>query len=37
MWKKKAACILAVMALCGTIAASAANYTILEKADKVDP
>ena len=36
MWKKKVACILAVMALCGTMAAGAADYTILEKADKVE-
>ncbi|WP_370850853.1 hypothetical protein [Megasphaera sp.] len=36
MWKKKAACILAVMAVCGTMAAGAADYTILEKADKVE-
>lgn len=36
MWKKKMACALAVVALCGTMAASAANYTILEKAEKVE-
>lgn len=36
MWKKKMACVLAVVALCGTMAAGAADYTILEKADKVE-
>lgn len=36
MWKKKIACVLAVMALCGTITAGAANYTILEEAEKVE-
>ena len=36
MWKKKMACALAVVALCGTMAARAANYTILEKAEKVE-
>lgn len=36
MWKKKMAGILAVVALCGSMAVSAADYTILEKADKVE-
>ena len=36
MWRKKAACLLAVLAVCGTMAAGAADYTILEKAEKVD-
>ena len=36
MWKKKMACVLAIMALCGTMAAGAADYTILEKAEKVE-
>lgn len=36
MWKKKLACVLAVMAVCGTMAAGAADYTILEKAEKVE-
>lgn len=36
MWKKRIACLLAVMALCGTMAAGAADYTILEKAEKVE-
>lgn len=36
MWKKKMACVLAVVALCGTMAAGAADYTILEKANKVE-
>lgn len=36
MWKKKVSCLLAVMALCGVMTAGAADYTILEKADKVE-
>lgn len=36
MWRKKAACLLAVLAMCGTMAAGAADYTILEKAEKVE-
>ena len=36
MWKKKVSCLLAVMALCGAVTAGAADYTILEKADKVE-
>lgn len=36
MWKKKVSCLLAVMALCGAMTAGAADYTILEKADKVE-
>ena len=36
MWNKKASCLLAVLALCGTMAAGAADYTVLEKADKVE-
>lgn len=36
MWKKKVACVLAVMALCGAMTAGAADYTILEKAEKVE-
>ena len=36
MWKKKMAGLLAVVALCGSMAVSAADYTILEKADKVE-
>ena len=36
MWTKKVSCLLAVLALCGTMAAGAADYTVLEKADKVE-
>ena len=36
MWNKKVSCLLAVLALCGTMAAGAADYTVLEKADKVE-
>jgi hypothetical protein len=36
MVDKKIACVLAVMALCGTITAGAADYTILEEAEKVE-
>lgn len=36
MWKKKMAGLMAVIALCGSMAVSAADYTILEKADKVE-
>lgn len=36
MWNKKASCILAVMALFGTMTVGAADYTVLEKADKVE-
>lgn len=36
MWKRKIACLLAVMAVCGTMAAGAADYTILEKAEKTE-
>lgn len=36
MLKKKMTCLLAVIALCGTMTAGAAEYTILEKADKVE-
>ena len=36
MWKKRVSCLLAVMALCGAMTAGAADYTILEKADKVE-
>ncbi|KMO85541.1 hypothetical protein AB840_13020 [Megasphaera cerevisiae DSM 20462] len=36
MWKKRMASLMAVMALCGTLAASAADYTILEKTNKVE-
>lgn len=36
MWKKKLACVLAMLALCGTVAVNAADYTILEKAEKVE-
>lgn len=34
--KNKLACMAAVMALCGSVIAGAANYTILEKAEKVE-
>ncbi len=36
MWKKKIACVLAVMTLCGVMAVSADEYTILEKTEKVE-
>jgi len=36
MMKKRIACMAAVAALCGTFIAGAANYTILEKAEKVE-
>ena len=36
MWKGKVACVLAVIALCGAMTAGAADYTILEKAEKVE-
>lgn len=36
MWNKKVSCLLAVLALCSTMAAGAADYTVLEKADKVE-
>ncbi len=36
MWKKRISCVLAMMALCGTMAVSAADYTILERAEKVE-
>lgn len=36
MWRKKVACALALLALCGTMAVGAADYTILEKAEKVE-
>ena len=36
MWNKKVSCLLAVLALCGTMTAGAADYTVLEKADKVE-
>lgn len=36
MWKKKITALAAVMAVCGSLVAGAANYTILEKANKVE-
>lgn len=36
MLKKRLACVAAVMALCGTMMVGAANYTILEKAQKAE-
>lgn len=36
MWKKKITALAAVMAICGSLVAGAANYTILEKANKVE-
>ena len=35
MWKGKVACVLAVIALCGALRGGAADYKILEKAQKV--
>ncbi|WP_145995086.1 hypothetical protein [Megasphaera vaginalis (ex Bordigoni et al. 2020)] len=36
MWNRRIACVMAVIALCGTVAAGAADYSILEKAEKVE-
>lgn len=36
MWKKRLSCVLAAMALCGALTVSADDYTILEKAEKVE-
>lgn len=36
MWKKKIACLMAAVALCGVMTAGAADYTILEKTEKVE-
>lgn len=36
MWKKKISCVLAALAVCGVMTAGAAEYTILEKAEKVE-
>lgn len=36
MWKKRVACLMAMLALCGTMVVSAADYTLLEKTEKVE-
>ena len=36
MWKKKTTALLAVLAVCGAVTVGAADYTILEKAEKVE-
>lgn len=36
MWKNKVSCMLAVIALCGVMTAGADDYTILDKAEKVE-
>lgn len=36
MWKKKITALAVVMTVCGTLLAGAANYTMLEKADKIE-
>ncbi len=36
VWNKKISALLAVVALCGVATVGAADYTILEKAEKVE-